>query len=67
MLGMIEAADKMVFTAKGVRGGLDAISEIPLPAVAHVVIKDQLLMLIIFLSRQKEKSLNKAIIKCYLH
>ena len=42
ILGMIEAADKMGFTAKGVKGGLDAVAEIPLPAVAHVIIKDHL-------------------------
>jgi ABC-type bacteriocin transporter len=42
LLGLIEAAEKMGFTAKGVRGGLDAIAEIPLPAVAHVVIQEQL-------------------------
>ena len=42
VLGIIEAADKMGFTAKGVKGGIDAIDKIPLPAIAHVVIKEQL-------------------------
>lgn len=42
VLGMIEAADKMGFTAKGVKGGLDALDQIPLPAVAHVILKNQL-------------------------
>ena len=42
VLGMIEAAEKMGFTAKGVKGGLDALDKIPLPAVAHVIIKNQL-------------------------
>lgn len=42
VLGMIEAAEKMGFTAKGVKGGLDALDQIPLPAVAHVVLKNQL-------------------------
>ena len=42
VLGIIEAADKMGFTAKGVKGGLDAIDKIPLPAIAHVVVKEQL-------------------------
>ena len=37
VLGMIEAAEKMGFTAKGVKGGMDAIDKIPLPAVAHIV------------------------------
>ncbi len=42
VLGIIEAAEKMGFTAKGVKGGLDAIPKIPLPAIAHVVIGKQL-------------------------
>lgn len=42
VLGMIEAAEKMGFTAKGVKGGLNALDQIPLPAVAHVVLKNQL-------------------------
>jgi ATP-binding cassette, subfamily C, bacteriocin exporter len=42
VLGVIEAAEKMGFTAKGVKGGLDAIDKIPLPAIAHVVVKEQL-------------------------
>ncbi|WP_346881744.1 peptidase domain-containing ABC transporter [uncultured Algibacter sp.] len=42
VLGIIEAAEKMGFTAKGVKGDLEALSKIPLPAVAHVVIAKQL-------------------------
>ena len=42
VLGMIEGAEKMGFTAKGVKGGLDAIDKIPLPAIAHVIVKEQL-------------------------
>ncbi|WP_212898578.1 peptidase domain-containing ABC transporter [Capnocytophaga cynodegmi] len=42
VLGMIQGLETMGFTAKGVRGGLDALPEIPLPAIAHVVIKEQL-------------------------
>jgi ATP-binding cassette, subfamily C, bacteriocin exporter len=42
VLGVIEASEKMGFTAKGVKGGLDAIDKIPLPAIAHVVVKEQL-------------------------
>jgi len=37
-LGMVKAAQEMGFSAKGVKGGLDAISDIPFPAIAHVVI-----------------------------
>lgn len=42
VLGIIEGAEKMGFTAKGVKGGLDSLDKIPLPAIAHVIIKEQL-------------------------
>ncbi len=42
VLGVIEAAEKMGFLAKGVKGGVDALDKIPLPAIAHVVVKEQL-------------------------
>jgi ATP-binding cassette, subfamily C, bacteriocin exporter len=42
VLGIIEAAEKMGLTAKGVKGGMDSIDKIPLPAIAHVVVKEQL-------------------------
>lgn len=41
VIGMIQGAEKMGFTAKGVRGGIDALINIPLPAIAHVVIGEQ--------------------------
>ncbi|WP_321515208.1 peptidase domain-containing ABC transporter [Marinifilum fragile] len=41
-LGLIKAAEKLGFTAKGVRGELDSLSKIPLPAIAHVVVKEVL-------------------------
>ncbi|WP_396191960.1 peptidase domain-containing ABC transporter [Flavobacterium sp.] len=42
VLGIIQGAEKMGFTAKGVKGGVDALDKIPLPAIAHVVVKEQL-------------------------
>lgn len=42
VLGLIKAAEKMGFTAKGVKGGVDALPKIPLPAIAHVVVKEVL-------------------------
>ncbi len=42
VLGIIEAAEKMGFTAKGVKGDIAALSKIPLPAIAHIVVKEQL-------------------------
>lgn len=41
-LGMIEAAEKLGFSAKGVRGDMNAIPEIPVPTIAHVIIKEVL-------------------------
>ncbi|MBB4800694.1 ATP-binding cassette subfamily B protein [Flavobacterium nitrogenifigens] len=41
VLGIIEAAEKMGFTAKGVKGGLDVLDKIPLPAIAHIITKEQ--------------------------
>ncbi len=42
VLGIIEAAEKMGFTAKGVKGGMDSMDKIPLPAIAHVIVQEQL-------------------------
>ncbi|WP_439183099.1 peptidase domain-containing ABC transporter [Carboxylicivirga taeanensis] len=42
VLGLIKAAEKMGFTAKGVKGGIDALPKIPLPAIAHVIVKEVL-------------------------
>ncbi len=37
--GLIKAAEKLGFSAKGVKGEIEAMSEVPLPAIAHVVVK----------------------------
>jgi len=37
VLGMVQAAQQLGFAAQGVRGTPDALAEIPLPAVAHLV------------------------------
>ena len=42
VLGLIEAATKLGFEAKGVKGTLDSLNKIPLPAIAHVVINGHL-------------------------
>ena len=41
-LGMIEAAGKLGFKAKGVRGSFDCLPEIPLPVIAHITVKEKL-------------------------
>ncbi len=47
ILGMIKAAEKLGFTAKGVRAQPEALTMIPLPAVAHVQVKNQLLHFVV--------------------
>ena len=42
VLGLIEAAEKLGFQAKGARGTLDSLKKIPLPAIAHLVLKSGL-------------------------
>lgn len=42
VLGLIEAAQKLGFEAKGVRGDFDSLFKIPKPAIAHVVVEKQL-------------------------
>jgi len=42
VLGMIEAAQKLGFQAKGVKGPLDALANVPKPVIAHVIIKGAL-------------------------
>jgi len=42
VLGLIEAAQKLGFEAKGVRGDFDSLFKIPKPAVAHVIVKKKL-------------------------
>ncbi len=39
ILGLIEAATKMGFSAKGVRGEFEALKEVPMPVIAHVIVK----------------------------
>ncbi|MDR2969271.1 MAG: peptidase domain-containing ABC transporter [Tannerellaceae bacterium] len=42
VLGMIEAANKLGFEAKGVRGHFECLQSIPVPAIAHVIVKEAL-------------------------
>ena len=38
--GLVKAAGEMGFSAKGVRGSVDALPCVPLPAIAHVIVKE---------------------------
>ncbi len=41
--GLIKAAERLGFTAKGVRGGIESLTDIPCPAIAHVLLQKVLL------------------------
>ncbi len=36
--GLVKAAEKMGFSAKGVKGNVEALPDVPIPAIAHVII-----------------------------
>lgn len=42
VLGLIEAAQKLGFTAKGVKAVFDALRVVPKPTIAHVIVQDRL-------------------------
>lgn len=50
ILGMIEAAQKMGFSAKGVKGPFECLYKIPRPAVMHLVVKEVLHHFVVFYS-----------------
>lgn len=52
--GLIQAAEKLGFSAKGVRGNVESLKEIPLPAIAHVIIDGRLLHYVVILEITKK-------------
>ncbi|MDQ7947967.1 MAG: peptidase domain-containing ABC transporter [Pedobacter sp.] len=42
VLGLLEAAEKLGFSAKGVKGDFESLKDVPVPTIAHVVINEQL-------------------------
>ncbi len=42
VLGLIEAAARIGFDAKGVRGEYESLYKVPTPAIAHIVVKEVL-------------------------
>jgi ABC-type bacteriocin transporter len=42
VLGLVEAAERLGMTARGVRGPFESLAQIPKPAIAHVVLKGTL-------------------------
>jgi len=54
VLGLVQAAEQLGFQAKGVKGGIDNLPKIPLPAIAHVVLKNGLQHYVVIYSVQKK-------------
>jgi len=42
VLGLIEAAEKLGFTTKGVKGSFESLFKIPKPTIAHIIVKERL-------------------------
>lgn len=55
VLGMVQGLEKMGFNAKGLKGGADALPEIPLPAIAHIIVQGQLHHYVVIYSVKKDK------------
>ncbi len=51
--GLIKAAERLGFSAKGVKGGIEALPEIPCPAIAHVVVNKTLLHFVVIYKLSK--------------
>jgi len=53
VLGIIEAAEKMRLTARGVKGPFEALSGAPTPAIAHVILKKHMGHFVVLVSFRK--------------
>lgn len=54
VLGLIEAAQKIGFDAKGVKGPFEALFNMPVPAIAHVVLQQRLSHYVVIYKVTKE-------------
>lgn len=55
VLGLIQGLEQMGFNAKGVKGGIDALPELPLPAIAHIIVNGQMHHYIVIYKVVKDK------------
>ena len=58
VLGMVEAAEKLGFVAKGVKGNYDALLKIPKPAIAHLHLKEKNLLHYVVILKVTEKQID---------
>lgn len=55
VLGLIQGLEQMGFNAKGVKGGTDALPELPLPAIAHIIVNGQMHHYVVIYKVAKDK------------
>lgn len=55
VLGMVQATEQLGFAAKGVKGNTDSLTKIPLPAIAHIVVREALQHYVVIYSVSKDK------------
>ncbi|WP_326984182.1 peptidase domain-containing ABC transporter [Chryseobacterium sp. MYb264] len=55
VLGLIQGLEQMGFNAKGVKGGIDALPELPLPAIAHIIVNGQMHHYVVIYKVTKDK------------
>lgn len=55
VLGLIQGLEQMGFNAKGVKGGIDVLPELPLPAIAHVIVNGQMHHYVVIYKVTKDK------------
>ncbi|MDR3339533.1 MAG: peptidase domain-containing ABC transporter [Candidatus Symbiothrix sp.] len=54
VIGMVTAAEKSGFAAKGVRGDRDSLNKIPLPTIAHIIVRNSLSHFVVIYKVKKE-------------
>ena len=55
ILGLIEAANKLGLSAKGVRAKFEALYIVPKPVIAHVIVHEQLQHFVVIYKVEKKK------------
>ncbi len=55
VLGLVQGLETLGFNAKGVKGGVDALPNIPLPAIAHVIVNEKYHHFVVIYKVAKEK------------
>lgn len=55
VMGIVEAADKLGFSAKAVKGQMSSLPKIPIPAIAHLHREDGMLHFVVIYKNEKNK------------